>query len=208
MSSKVKEAIEEMIEESYLLGLSQHEVRQDFKRFIDTCYSVIQDNVKDRQAVNGLAESLAREQTVILIADRAETDRIEADADRTDADRVDPEADSTKEPPAESLATDPGEATDVEKATQEFSEKVARRKRQILRTIAEVDPALVRLIDEQRFQGETQEPHRPLFRRQRGFATLGRLDWAQVRMNLLKVGYATTVALIILFIWLGFMQKS
>ena len=31
MSSKVKEAIEEMIEESYLLGLSQHEVRQDFK---------------------------------------------------------------------------------------------------------------------------------------------------------------------------------
>ena len=196
MSSKVKEAIEEMIEESYLLGLSEHEVRQDFKRFIDTCYAVIQENVKDRQAVSGLAESLAREQTVILIADRAE-------AERTDATQA------PDETPAG--AVDPQDATDVEEAARvalEFSEKVARRKRQILRTIAEVDPRLVRLIDEQRFQGETEEPNRPVFRRQRSLTVRGRVDWTQVRMHLLKVGYATTVALIILLIWLGFMQKS
>ena len=68
MSSRVKEAIEEMIEESYLLGLSEQEIRKDFKRFIDACYAVIQENVKDRSIVSGLAENLAREQTVILIA--------------------------------------------------------------------------------------------------------------------------------------------
>jgi hypothetical protein len=199
MSSKVKEAIEEVIEESYLLGLSEHEVRQDFKRFIDTCYAVIQENVKDRQAVSGLAESLAREQTVILIADRAE-------AERTDATQ------SPDEPAAEPAgAAAPQEGTDVEEAPRaalEFSEKVARRKRQILRTIAEVDPRLVRLIDEQRFQGEIEEPSRPVFRRQRSLTVRGRVDWTQVRMHLLKAGYATTVALIILLIWLGFMQKS
>ena len=71
--SKVKEAIEEMIEESYLLGLSEDEIRQDFKRFIDTCFHVVQENVKDRDVISQLAESLAREQTCILIADREES---------------------------------------------------------------------------------------------------------------------------------------
>ncbi|MEC9379142.1 MAG: hypothetical protein VX528_09260 [Candidatus Latescibacterota bacterium] len=194
MSSKVKEAIEEMIEESYLLGLSQHEVRQDFKRFIDTCYAVIQENVKDRDAVSGLAECLAREQTVILIADRAETERTEA------AGTIEEAADQALEAIASDETVD-----DAARAAHEFSEKVARRKRQILRTIAEVDPRLVRLIDGQRFQGEADEPQRPVFRRQ---VLGGRVDWSQVRTNLLKVGYATTVALIILLIWLGFMQKS
>ncbi|MEE3335008.1 MAG: hypothetical protein VX255_01330 [Candidatus Latescibacterota bacterium] len=194
MSSKVKEAIEEMIEESYLLGLSQHEVRQDFKRFSDTCYAVIQANVTDREAVSGLAECLAREQTVILIADRAETERTEA------ADTVEEAADQALEAIASDETVD-----DAARAAHEFSEKVARRKRQILRTIAEVDPRLVRLIDGQRFQGEADEPQRPVFRRQ---VLGGRVDWSQVRTNLLKVGYATTVALIILLIWLGFMQKS
>lgn len=188
MSSKVKEAIEEMIEESYLLGLSEQEVRQDFKRFIDTCYYVIQKNVKDRQAVSHLAESLAREQTVILIADRAEADRTEvADGSAVIPDEV-------------------AEDTDEARATHEFSEKVARRKRQILRTIADVDPRLVRLIDEQRFQGEPEEPPRPVFRRRRTTRSWSP-DWSQWRVMLLKLGYATTVALILLMVWLGFMQK-
>ena len=198
ISSKVKEAIEEMIEESYLLGLSQHEVRQDFKRFIDTCYAVIQENVKDRDAVSGLAECLAREQTVILIADRAETERTEA------ADTVEDAIEEAADQALEAIASDET-VDDAARAAHEFSEKVARRKRQILRTIAEVDPRLVRLIDGQRFQGEADEPQRPVFRRQ---VLGGRVDWSQVRTNLLKVGYATTVALIILLIWLGFMQKS
>ena len=175
--SKVKEAIEEMIEESYLMGLSEQEIRQDFKRFIDTCYAVIQQNVRDRDVVSGLAENLAREQTCILIADRAEA------------------AESGVE-----VAEETGNARSPE---EEFSERVARRKRQILRTIAKHDPRLVRLIDAQRFQGDMEPPVRPALRRP-GWEP----NWVQVRMQLLKVGYAATIAAIALLIWLGLMQKS
>ena len=59
--ASVKDAIEEMIEESYLLGLSEDEIREDFRRFNDTCYTVIQANVKNREAISGLAEDLARD---------------------------------------------------------------------------------------------------------------------------------------------------
>lgn len=180
LMTKVKEAIEEVIEESYLLGLSEPEIRKDFKRFIDTCFVVIHDHVKDRDVVTGLAESLAREQTCILIADRGEG----------------------------SGEVGVSQGSGEQQATlEEFSEKVARRKRQILRTIAKYDPQLVRLIDEQRFQGEGGgEPSRP---------PLGRLpwrpswrpDWIQLRLQLLKIGYATTIGVIILLIWLGFIQK-
>ncbi len=183
MSSKVKEAIEEMIEESYLLGLSEQEIRQDFKRFIDACFAVIQENVKDRTVVSELTEGLAREQTV-LIADQAEGGPAEVsvgDVEETDQD---------------------GQGA----ASREFSEKVARRKRSILRVIADHDPSLVRLIDAHRFQGEGDEPRRaPAFSRRRGPATWA-LDRVQVRDQLLRLGYATTIALIILLVWLGLMQ--
>ncbi|MDP6985305.1 MAG: hypothetical protein QGG05_19675, partial [Candidatus Latescibacteria bacterium] len=120
------------------------------------------------------------------------------------ADTVEDAIEEAADQALEAIASDET-VDDAARAAHEFSEKVARRKRQILRTIAEVDPRLVRLIDGQRFQGEADEPQRPVFRRQ---VLGGRVDWSQVRTNLLKVGYATTVALIILLIWLGFMQKS
>ncbi len=176
--TRVKEAIEEMIEESYLLGLTEQEIRADFKRFIDTCYAVIQENVKDREAVSGLAEDLAREQTVILIADRADGPDL-----------------PLKEKPS-------GKSPE-----EEFSERAAHRKRQILRIIAEYDPQLVRLIDEHRFQGEfdTQPASGAL---RRSTWRLGwRPDWQGMRLQLLKVGYATTIGIIVLLIWLGFMQS-
>ena len=177
--TKVKEAIEEMIEESYLLGLSEQEIRADFKRFIDTCYAVIQENVKDREAVSGLAEDLAREQTVILIADRAE------------------------EGPDLPLK----EKTSGKSPEEEFSERAAHRKRQILRIIAEYDPQLVRLIDEHRFQGELDtEPASRALRRS-AWRLAWRPDWQSIRLQLLKVGYATTIGIIVLLIWLGFMQS-
>ena len=56
--SRVKEAIEEVIEESYLRGLSDEEIRMDFKRFIDTCFSVLQSNVKDQESIGALTLSL------------------------------------------------------------------------------------------------------------------------------------------------------
>ena len=181
--SKVKEAIEEMIEESYLLGLSEHEIRQDFKRFIDTCYTVIHENIRDQDVVSGLAENLAREQTCILIADRVEGGGDEEVAAGTDQ------------------GHSPGE---------EFSERVARRKRQILRTIAQHDPRLVRLIDAQRFKGDLGDTGQPLLPRP-VWRPRWRLNWRPdlelLRVQLLKVGYVATIAVIILLIWLGFAQK-
>ena len=167
--SRVKEAIEEVIEESYLRGLSDEEIRSDFKRFIDTCFSVLQSNVKDRESIGALTEELAREKTCILIADHAH----DSQGDTAVAD-----------------------TSSVSDETQEvFAEKVARRKRLILKAIADYDPDLVRLIDAQRFQGDaSQEP-------------TGRIkkvrNWEQHRLLFLKWGYAATVALIVLLIYLG-----
>lgn len=179
--SKVKEAIEEVIEESYLMGLSEQEIRQDFKRFIETCYAVIHDNIKDREVVSGLAENLAREQTCILIADRVEG--------------------------AGSALEEAAETEQVRSPEEEFSERVARRKRQILRTIAKHDPRLVRLIDAQRFKGEVEMASRPASRRP-VWRPSWRPNFEQLRMQLLKVGYVATIATIVLLIWLGFVQKS
>jgi len=179
--SSVKEAIEEMIEETYLLGLSEDEIRRDFSRFIDTCYSVIHAHIRDRGVISGLAEDLARERTCILIADRTRAN--------------------------EPRAAEPGGAAGAvrepaEPAEETFAERVAHRKRSILRAIAAHDPRLVRLIDEQRFQVDLDEPERPRFRLRR----LPSLD--RYRMLLLKAGYAATVVLIILLIYLGFVQRS
>ena len=123
----VKDAIEEMIEESYLLGLSEEEILTDFSRFIDTCYTVIQDNVKSREALSRLAENLAREKTSTRIADH-------------------------------STAQGKVAAKDAQRAC---AEKAARRKRMVLKAIADYDPHLVRLINEQRFQVDIKEVERP-----------------------------------------------
>lgn len=168
--SSVKEAIEEVIEESYLMGLSEEEIRLDFKRFIDTCFAVLQANVKDREAIGELTEELAREKTCILIADHAHEGQ--------------------------------GEAAVVgasDAITEVFAEKVARRKRLILKAIADYDPNLVRLIDAQRFQGDVRREPKVRIRKTR--------DWEQYRLLFLKLGYAATVALVVLLIYLGIIQS-
>ena len=175
--SRVKEAIDELIEESYLLGMSEEEIREDFKRFIDACYAVIQAEIKDRQVINGLTENLAREKTCILIADRSEAGSGNLEVQEGEQGKADSEA---------------------------FAEKVAHRKRMILKTIGEYDPHLVRLIDEHRFQGnyvEEEQLKRPKFKGERG------RNWERMRLSVLKIGYAATVALIIVLIYLGFIQK-
>jgi hypothetical protein len=179
--SKVKEAIEAMIEESYLLGLSEDEIRQDFKRFIDTCYHVLQANVKDRGVISQLTESLAREQTCILIADREEN-------------------------ATELVELETGSEPVPKDAREAFAEKAARRKRQILRTIASYDPSLVRLIDAQRFQGDSEEPDGSNLKK-----SIFAVNWFNNgdnwRLKLLKIGYASTILIIILIIYLGFIQQ-
>ena len=159
----VKDAIEEMIEESYLLGLSEEEILADFSRFIDTCYTVIQDNVKSRAALSRLAENLAREKTSTRLADQS-----------TDLGKV--------------------AARDAQRAC---AEKAARRKRMVLKAIADYDPQLVRLINKQRFQAALQEEVvRPKFKVSQG------RDWECYGQLLLKAGYTTVIALLLLLIYL------
>lgn len=174
--SRVKEAIEEMIEESYLLGLSEDEIRQDFSHFIDTCYTVIRSNVRDRAAVSGLSEDLARERTCVLIADHSEGGTGGPESSEED-DAV------------------------VQSPQEQFAERVARRKRLILKTIGAYDPRLVRLIDEQRYQVDLGHVRRTRFR------PGSRRDWERHRMLLLKIGYASTVLIIIVLIYLSFVQR-
>ena len=163
----VKDAIEEMIEESYLLGLSEEEILADFSRFIDTCYTVIQDNVKSREALSRLAENLAREKTSTRIEDHT-----------TDLGKV--------------------AAKDDQRVC---AEKAARRKRMVLKAIADYDPHLVRLINEQRFQVDFQEEvARPKFKVRRGQDH----DWERYGQLLLQAGCITVIALMLFLVYLKF----
>ena len=159
----VKDAIEEMIEESYLLGLSEEEILTDFSRFIDTCYTVIQDNVKSREALSRLAENLAREKTSTRIADH-------------------------------STAQGKVAAKDAQRAC---AEKAARRKRMVLKAIADYDPHLVRLINEQRFQVDLQEEVAcPKLKVRQGH------DWERYGQLLLQAGCITVIALTLFLVYL------
>lgn len=64
------EYIEEAIEESYLIGLSDEEIRANLDQFIDTCGRVIQAHVHDKQHMQTLAEKLARARALSLIEER------------------------------------------------------------------------------------------------------------------------------------------
>ncbi len=158
----VKDAIEEMIEESYLLGLSEDEILADFSRFIDTCYTVIQDNVKSREALSRLAENLAREKTSTRIADH-------------------------------STAQGKVAAKDAQRAC---AEKAARRKRMVLKAIADYDPHLVRLINEQRFQVDIKEVERPKLKVSQSH------DWERYGQLLLQAGCITVIALTLFLVYL------
>ncbi len=165
--ANVKEAIEEVIEESYLLNLTAEEIRRDFEKFIETCFDVIRSNVQDRDTIAGLNKELAREKTCILIE----------------------EFGGLKE------TADASGDSNVSTPVSGFAEKVARRKCLVLKAIAEIDPKLVRLIDEQRFGGDFQdEPVRKIKKKP---------NREQLRMQMLQIGYCITVAVIVLLMFLG-----
>lgn len=56
--AEIKEAIETMIQESYLLGLSEPEIVEDLQRFVRRCVDVIGQNVKDKRAAEQLKAKL------------------------------------------------------------------------------------------------------------------------------------------------------
>ena len=122
----IRESIDEMIEESYLLGLSESEIKADLDRFVEICGRVIHENINDRKQMQALAEKLAR--ALGLIEEHHEGE---------------------EEEPV------PVEGT-VQSSRQKFAEKVARNKRLILRTIRACDPKLELLIEQQRFPDESK----------------------------------------------------
>ena len=124
----IRESIDEMIEESYLLGLSESEIKADLDRFVEICGRVIHENIDDRKQMQVLAEKLARARALGLIEDNNEGE---------------------EEEPI------PVEGT-VKSSRQKFAQKVARNKRLILRTIRDCDPKLEQLIEQQRFPDGTK----------------------------------------------------
>ena len=165
--ANVKEAIEEVIEESYLLNLTAEEIRRDFEKFIETCFLVIKSNVRDRDVIAELNKELAREKTCVLIEEHEGLK-------------------GTSEVAGDSS---------IRASTSRFAEKVARRKCFILKAIAEIDPKLVRLIDEHRFSGELLNESVGTIK--------NRPNREQLRMYILQIGYGVTVAVIILLMYLG-----
>ena len=136
--SDIRENIEEMIEESYLLGLSEREIKADLERFIETCGRVIRENVRDRKKMQMLVEKLARARALSLIETQQGI-----------------------------LGEGIFAAQGIAKSSREqFAEKVARNKCTILRTIEECDAKLVELIEQERFPVQAAEyvEHPPLLR--------------------------------------------
>ena len=122
----IRENIEEMIEESYLQGMSEGEIRSDLDRFVATCGRVIQEHVRDRKQMEMLVDKLARARALTLIEDQHDEDQDELG----------------------DLPVDPGA---VHSSLELFAGRVARNKRTILKAVGECDPRLVSMIDRERF---------------------------------------------------------
>jgi len=135
---KPNDFIEEAIEESYLLGLNDSEIRANLDHFIDTCGRIIREHVHDRKQMQALAEKLARARALSLIENHQEGEW------------------------GEILSTQ-----DQRDNHESLAERVARNKRIILSAIAECNPSLVERIDQARFPNQPEHtspessPHRP-----------------------------------------------
>ena len=129
MAEEIKEAIEELIEETYLMGLTEREIQRDLDRFVESCSRVIRAHVKDKETMSALAEKLALARTCTLIADRSD---IEDGQETLSEGR--PRSDHER-----------------------FAERAARNKRLILKAIGECDPKLVRLIEKTRYQTDGKD---------------------------------------------------
>ena len=122
--TEVNEAIEEMIEESYLLGLTESEIREDIGRFVEMCWKVIREHVRDKKVMSELAERLEEARASAFIADQIDKER-------------------------GGMFKHDG----TPKTHQELiAEKAARNKRRLLRAIRECNPKLVELIDKERYR--------------------------------------------------------
>jgi hypothetical protein len=127
------ETIDQLIEESYLLSLSEEEIRSDLDRFVEVCGKVIRENVQDQKQMQELAQKLARARALSLIEDQND-----------DEDGIE--------------MPEPFEIEDDSRSPKElFAQKVARNKCLILKTIRDCNPALEDLIEKERYPALVQE---------------------------------------------------
>ena len=77
--ANIRESINEMIEESYLLGLTENEIKEDLDNFVEICGKVIYENVHDRKQMQKLTKKLARARALSLIEDHGEPSLPEGD---------------------------------------------------------------------------------------------------------------------------------
>ncbi|MEE2754306.1 MAG: hypothetical protein VX910_10020 [Candidatus Latescibacterota bacterium] len=127
------ETIDQLIEESYLLSLSEEEIRSDLDRFVEVCGKVIREHVHDQKQMQELAHKLARARALSLIEDK--------NSDENGIEMPEPFGieDGSRSP------------------KQLFAEKVARNKCLILKTIRDCNPALEELIEKERYPALGQE---------------------------------------------------
>ena len=120
---KDHDAIEELIETSYLLGKSEQEIREDLAHFVGLCRKVLSTHVQDKKKMNVLAAKLNRIKEDVLAGKNVplgKEDRLWADGTAMSA-------------------------------TEWLAERAARNKRLVLKAIGECDPQLVALIQKERF---------------------------------------------------------
>ncbi len=65
----IREEIEEIIEESYLVGMSEVQIRSDLSKFVDSCMKVISENIEDEGSVEELISKLTYVKTKALATD-------------------------------------------------------------------------------------------------------------------------------------------
>lgn len=123
---KIRDMVQEVIEESYLLGRTEEEIWADLTRFVELCNRVIREHVRNRKALDELASRLSLVKQDVLT---------NASGSHRREDLVRP--DGRPKSYLELLA-----------------EKAARNKRLVLKAIEECDPRLVQLIQAQRFSKE------------------------------------------------------
>jgi len=127
---KVQDAIEELIETSYLLGMSEQEIREDLGYFIGLCGKVLRAHVQNKKTMNELAAKL----NVIK-------EEVFADG------KVLPDREKMRRADGTMMSS-----------TEWLAERAARNKRLILKAIEECDPRLVALIQKERFYGGASHP--------------------------------------------------
>lgn len=118
--NQTRDAVEELIEESYLLSLSGEEIRRDLNRFAEVCGWVIVENIKDKRKLDMLTRKLAMVRVSSLISSKAANLNI--------------------------LGIFKSDGT-VRSPTERWAKTIARNKRLILKTIEQCEPQLIPIIE-------------------------------------------------------------